>query len=169
MKKTGRPEDIEMVKLRRSTMTKKEEEEEKPGEARRGKGDFQWASEVTEMCVVEANKAKRTKKRKTSNDPIFINLINYIISRPKEFENISANCKHKGWKWLLLQQRRRGEGYNRRAPWACGQPSCGVSVKPAWAAESQNREEGREGDCIKVCHNKVTQNQKAGKMSNGKR
>lgn len=41
VRKTGRLEDIEMVTLRRSTMTKKEEEEEKPGEARGGKGDFQ--------------------------------------------------------------------------------------------------------------------------------
>lgn len=42
-RETGRPEDIEieMAKLRRSTVTKKEEKEEKPGEARGGKEDFQ--------------------------------------------------------------------------------------------------------------------------------
>lgn len=55
-----------MAKLRRSTVTekkKKEEKEEKPREARGGKEDFQGATELAELHVVEANQLKTCEEK----------------------------------------------------------------------------------------------------------
>lgn len=45
------------------TKKKKEEKEEKPGEARGGKEDFQGAAEVAELHVIEANKLKPCEEK----------------------------------------------------------------------------------------------------------
>lgn len=113
-----------------------------------------------------------------SNDPIFINLINCIISRPKKFENIPTHCKHKVENGGSCCSNQRGESYNGGRGWG-GAPSLRPAqlrcVKPSWAAESQNRDKGREGGRLyrsipqwNYSKSKSRKNEKQEKINKGK-